>query len=355
MNGDKRRLLFCGGAAVLAVAALFGNVKAGIDDEPAAASVPAAPDEPLAPAFSLKLAAQSLDSSAMHWQEQNRCCQCHANFMYLIARPALADVLPPPPDVRELFEHLVGERWEQQGLRYPSEATVVSVPLAFNDRETTGKLHPLSRKGLERMLTHQRPDGGWDGIGGSERTFIRELEETIYAGLGIVTAPEDFAKTDSAAKGLAGIRRYLNRHAAAYPYEKAMLIWASARIGGVWEPAVQRQTAEELLVLQRPDGGWTLDALLEDEPSWERGKFADKKPSDGYGTGFVIFIAREAGIPVSDARVQRGVVWLKSHQRASGRWFTPTSSRRTMNLPSNSGTAFAVLALRACGEIPPGK
>lgn len=344
-------------ALVLALR-LPGRLQVACAEEPQAVQfVPAKPDEPLAPAFSLKLAAQSLDSTARQWQLENKfrgdsCCQCHANFMYLIARPALAEILPPPSDVRDLFEHLVGDRWEKQGLRYPSEAMVVSVPLAFHDRQTTGKLHPLTRKGLERMITHQRPDGGWNGIGGSERTFIRELEETIFAGLGIIAAPDDFAKTEAAAKSLDGIRLYLKRHTPAYPYEKAMLVWASARIGGVWDAAAQRQAAEELLSLQRVDGGWTLDALLEDEPTWERGKFADKKPSDGYGTGFVIFIARQAGIPADDARLQKGISWLKSHQRASGRWFTPTASRRTMNLPSNSGTAYAVLALQACGEIP---
>src|SRR5262245_33630499 len=80
--------------------------------------VPAEPGEPFATEFSLKLAARSLDSSAAAWQRENQCCQCHANFMYLIARPALAEVLAPPPHVRSLFEQLVSERWEKQGLRY---------------------------------------------------------------------------------------------------------------------------------------------------------------------------------------------------------------------------------------------
>jgi squalene-hopene/tetraprenyl-beta-curcumene cyclase len=342
----------CYGA--LAVALLSSGVNVVRADPPPeqVEFVPAEPDEPLAPEFSLKLAAQSLDSTALEWQKENKCCQCHANFMYLIARPVLADVLPPPPDVRDLFEYLVGEKWEKQGLRYPSEAMVVSVPLAFHDRQTTGRLHPLTRKGLERMLTHQRPDGGWNGIGGSERTFIRELEETIFAGLGIVTAPDDFAKSDNAVKGLDGVRTYLKKYSPAYPYEKGMLVWAAARIGRLWDRTEQQKWAEELLALQRADGGWTLDSLLESEPTWERGTFADKKPSDGYGTGFAIFIARQAEISADDARLQKGIAWLKKQQRASGRWFTPTSSRRTLNLPSNSGTGYAILALEACGEIP---
>jgi squalene-hopene/tetraprenyl-beta-curcumene cyclase len=132
-----------------------------------------------------------------------------------------------------------------------------------------------------------------------------------------------------------------------------MLTWASAKIGGIWGEQRRRQAAETLLDLQHEDGGWALGSLLEDDPDWERGTFAHKRPSDGYGTGFVIFISRQSGISADDARLQRGIAWLKSHQRASGRWFTPTYSRRTLNLPSNSGTGYAILALEACGEIPP--
>ncbi len=55
----------------------------------------------------------------------------------------------------------------------------------------------------------------------------------------------------------------------------------------------------------------------------------------------------------ADPRLQRGVAWLKANSRLSGRRFTPTLSTNTLqNLPSNSGTAFVVRALQACGEIP---
>jgi squalene-hopene/tetraprenyl-beta-curcumene cyclase len=54
---------------------------------------------------------------------------------------------------------------------------------------------------------------------------------------------------------------------------------------------------------------------------------------------------------VTDDRVQSGV-WLKTHQRESGRWFTPSQSWHTKHLITNAGTAYAVLALEACGEIP---
>jgi squalene-hopene/tetraprenyl-beta-curcumene cyclase len=46
--------------------------------------------------------------------------------------------------------------------------------------------------------------------------------------------------------------------------------------------------------------------------------------------------------------LQRAVAWLKANQRESGRWFTRSLNRDGRNYISNVGTAFAVLALKAC-------
>ena len=230
---------------------------------------------------------------------------------------------------------------------------VVAVPLAFNDAQTTRKLHPLTRQALDRMLTHQRADGGWNGIGGAERTFINEYEETLLAALGIAVAPEDYAKTESAATALDRIRAYCKMHPAVTPYQKGLLLWAARHVSGLLTDPERRAAAESLLALQHADGGWNLRGLLPDYDSWQSGKFAANLPSDGYGTGFVIFAARQAGVPADDPRLARGIAWLKANQRASGRWFTPSLNTYTaLNLPSNSGTAFAILALRECGEMP---
>jgi squalene-hopene/tetraprenyl-beta-curcumene cyclase len=56
-------------------------------------------------------------------------------------------------------------------------------------------------------------------------------------------------------------------------------------------------------------------------------------------------------LPAADVRLQRGVTWLKQNQRESGRWFTPSQAWHTRHLISNAGTAYAVLALEACGEV----
>jgi squalene-hopene/tetraprenyl-beta-curcumene cyclase len=47
--------------------------------------------------------------------------------------------------------------------------------------------------------------------------------------------------------------------------------------------------------------------------------------------------------------VQKGLVWLKTHQRVSGRWFTASLwSEKFKNYLSTFGTAYDVLALKEC-------
>jgi outer membrane protein assembly factor BamB len=311
----------------------------------AEAHIPATAEEPLAKEFSLERAARSLDASALAWNKESRpwvavgCSQCHANLMYLIARPLLAEIVPPPPDVRAQYESLAEQGG---GMSYATAATVVGVPLAFHDRQTTGKLHPQTRKMLDLMLSRQRPDGGWTNIGGGPNPVINDYEETLLAALGVAHAPEGYAQTAAAQKALAGIRKYIKGRPAKNAYEQGMLLWAARHVEGLMTDAERDRAVADLLALQHADGGWALERLTLGN---------DKKDSDGYGTGFVIFVARQAGVKADDARLQKGIAWLKSNQRESGRWFTRSPGGSKQNLHSNAGTAFAVLALHACGEI----
>jgi len=318
--------------------------------------LPARPDEPLAKKFSLQRAATVLDASARAWKDEHQCVQCHANFMYLIARPALASVVPQPRETRELLEWLVSERWEEKGLRYPAEAMVVAVPLAFDDAATTEKLHPLTRRALDRMVSLQRADGSWPWVTGAPKAFVREFELTMFVALGIAVAPGGYAQSEKGRLALDRIRRFARGHPPTTAFGKGMLIWAASRAEGLQPEAERRKACEELLALQGTNGGWAIENLIVGCKTFEEVKFSATRASEGYATGFVIFQARNAGVPASDARLQRGLAWLKANQRESGRWFVASFNKRPNHILSNSGTAFAVLALQACGEVPaPGK
>ncbi len=316
--------------------------------------VPVKADEQLAKVFSLENAARSMDLAALNWQSQPRqqCSQCHANMLHLVARPALAGLVPEPPDVRQLFEqHIVARRWEKDGLLYNLEAVAVAVPLAFHDRQTTGKLHPLTRQALDRMVAVQGKDGTWEDTVGGKYGFFRRYEQTLFAAVGIAAAPDGYSETESGRQALERIRQFAQANPPKHAYAKGMLLWASALVEGIATAAQRKAAADQLLSLQRSDGGWALRRMLSDDPNQPAGRFAADLPSDGYGTGFTVFVLRQAGLPADDPRLRRGVAWLKGNQRASGRWFHPTLSNRPNNVLSNTATAWAVLALQACGEI----
>src|SRR5262249_8208619 len=171
-----------------------------------------------------------------------------------------------------------------------------------------------------------------------------------YAAVGVGTAPDEYAKSDSAKEGLAKLRKYLKDNSPPDLHHKTWLLWASTKLDGLMTPAEREAAVKELLALQRADGGWALPSL----GAWKRrdGTANDKDaPSDGYATGLVVYVLRQAGLPATDEKVQRGVKWLQTNQRASGRWYTRSLNNDKAHYITNAGTSFAVLALAAC-ETP---
>jgi squalene-hopene/tetraprenyl-beta-curcumene cyclase len=127
-----------------------------------------------------------------------------------------------------------------------------------------------------------------------------------------------------------------------------MLLLASLDVVGIMTEAERQQLVQELFALQKPDGGWALVTL----GNWERsdGKLQDRESSDGYGTGFAVYVLRRTGVPANEPRIQQGIGWLKAHQRLSGRWFTRSLWKDQKHHLTHAGTAYAILALAICGE-----
>jgi squalene-hopene/tetraprenyl-beta-curcumene cyclase len=305
-------------------------------------------DEPLASKFSLEKAANFLDSAALHWTKSQGCFSCHSNLTYLYARPLLAPA-PAHAEVRQALEDLVSKRWKEKGPRWDAEVVVAAAALAHNDAATTGKLHPLTRTALDRMWTVQRKDGGF----GWYKCNLPPMEIDDHYGVTLAAiatgaAPESYARTEAAQKGLDGIRAWLKANPPQNLHHKAMMLWAASHVEGILTAGERQQAIKDLLGAQLPDGGWSAAGL----GSWKRADKQEQDPrtSDGYGTGFIIFVLRGAGLPADDATLQKGVAWLKANQRASGRWFTRSLSRDATHYLSHAGSAFAVMAIAACEE-----
>jgi squalene-hopene/tetraprenyl-beta-curcumene cyclase len=319
-------------------------------------------DEPRAKVLSLAQSAEFLDAVTLTWIKERKCASCHTGFPYLLARPMLGDPQAPALlEVRRYLEDRVAN-WDKggKGVGYlkgegaltvsegVTEVVAVAATLALHDAQSTGKLHPRTRQALDRMWELQRPDGSWNW----NKTGLAPLEYddyygAVYAAFGVGRAPEGYAQSDDAKEGLARLKGYLRRNAPPNLHHKTWLLAASVKLDGLMTPAVRAQTIEALLALQHDDGGWSLPSLGD----WKRtdGKANDKHaPSDGYATGLVVYVLRQAGLPATKELVRRGVDWLKSNQRASGRWFTRSVNMDWAHSITNAGTALAVMALKAC-------
>jgi squalene-hopene/tetraprenyl-beta-curcumene cyclase len=296
---------------------------------------------------------QFLDAAAANWTQARQCGTCHTNFPYLIARPSAGEAAGPAQAfVREFFERRVaGWDGKERGARprNPTEVVATAVVLAVHDARTTGVLHPLTRKALGRMWTLQRADGAWEW----EKCVWPPFEHddyygAVFAALGVGLAPEGYARGREAQEGLARLKGYLRKTPPPSLHHRAWLLWASLTLDGLMTDAERARTVQELLRLQRPDGGWSLPSLGD----WKGkdGRANNRQaPSDGYGTGFVVYVLRQAGVPADHEAVRRGAGWLRANQRASGRWFTRSLNTDRNHFISHAGTAFAVLALKACG------
>lgn len=336
-------------ACIVVVVLMAGSVRA---DEPVTAKNFQPPtanrkDEPRAAQFSPARAAHFLDVAALNWTKRHGCFSCHSNLSYLYARPALTGPAPAQAEVRQGLEDLVSKRWPEKGPRWDTEVVVAAAALAYNDAATTGKLHPLSRTALDRMWTVQRKDGGFSWYKCNLPPM--EIDDHYGATLAAVAAgvaPDGYARTDAARTGLDGIRTYLKANPPRILHHKAMTLWAASYVDGLVTDAARQAMIAELRAAQRPDGGWSAASLGD----WKR---ADKQPqdpsvSDGYGTGFVVFALRRAGVPADDPALQKGIAWLRANQRESGRWFTRSLARDDTHYLSDAGSAFAIMALAAC-------
>lgn len=344
-------------ATLLALAAVLASQRHGAEGaEPARFELaPNSPKEPMAETLSLKNSARYLDAVALDWTEKKKCGTCHTNYAYLISRAALkGEPTKASTEIRAFFEDRVAH-WDDSKdsakPRFDAEIIATASALALNDALTTKTLHPLTRKALDRIWTVQKPDGGFDWL----KCDLPPLEHddyygAVFAAVGVGSAPGDYARSESAAKGLEKLRAYLKSTPAPDLHHQTFLLWASTRLDGLLAGDKQAETIKALRALQRPDGGWNLPSL----GSYTRrdGTANDKDAaSDGYASGLVVYVLRQTGVPANDPALERGVAWLKSHQRVSGRWFTRSLSNDKYHYIANAGTGFAVLAISACEPL----
>jgi len=315
-------------------------------------------DEPYLDQFSLAAAKSFLDTSALYWQKKKNCFSCHTNFPYLMARPLLGANDTAHRQVRAFAEAIVSERWpapepndSPAKVGFSTEVVGIAAALALNDAATTGKLENVTRTALDRMWTVLRDDGSFTWYeGAAPPSEIGPHYGVTMALIGVGAAPDGYSDTPQAKAGVEQLCGYLRNQPANSPHRAGMLLWAASYFDDLLTTDDRRRRIHELCALQHEDGGWSLASL--GNWTYEDGIRPATIESDGYGTGFVIYVLRRSGVPADDPRIQSGIRWLMSNQRASGGWFTPSQTRKGRNSISRAGSALAILALNACDQIP---
>jgi squalene-hopene/tetraprenyl-beta-curcumene cyclase len=333
-----------------------------------------------------KAAAAYLDQRAGWWMEwpksardhQTFCVSCHTAVPYAISRSALRKPLAetaPSANERRLLEN-VAKRvrlWKEVAPFYSdadrgvyktvesrgTESVLNALILASNDAQN-GHLGNDTLTALDNMWSEQQTTGDKKGAWLWLR-FANEPWEAddsdfygaTLAAIAVGTTPGNYRYKPEIQNNLKLLGEYLNRECAAQTtINRAVLLWASAKVPGLVESDKQKAIITELLSKQQPDGGWSLAAL---SGEWKRHDGTPQEAkSDGYATGLITFALQRAGVLRENVQENKALAWLAANQsKTAGNW--PSSSLNnnkehhlspeTALFMNDAATAYAVLAL----------
>lgn len=331
-------------------------------------------DEPKVAAFgaeSIRAAAKYLDDGASAWARSRSCMACHTTGVYMAERTVLTKLLGPPRDeiLGDFVADIPAEGDETTKTQPHAFSVWRSLGLAQWDRHVAGKLSEHTQRSLRDMLLRLPGDGFYHTVSKVEIPYTTtNFELTVQAARSIAAAPGWLAGlTDNDLKGrLQRMKTALAAYQPRHDYERALLLQLAVAMPELVPQQARDEAISVLWKHQRDDGGWSTRsfsevtnwgpyirpetvAMLQAEPD------AADPAGDAYMTAFAIILLRENNVPADDPRIQRGIAWLKSGQRASGRWWMKSLYKDTLHFSTYIATAHALRALALCGEIHYGK
>ena len=336
-------------------------------------TIPAASgSEPTRADVSILLATEYLENGAIAWNGERKCVSCHTNGTYMVTRPSLSPSLGQPSDsTRTFFIAQMAELTQEplsrmrQGTRSAS-AIYIAAGLAEWDAHVSKTLSTETEQALELMFRVQEENGTWASLDCWPPFESDAYHEATVAAMAAATAPgwlQKVSTSDNEAlkTGVERLRGYLTTTPPPHDYSRVLLLWANSRMTDLLASKPQRELIEVLFKHQRDDGGWSIRTFAAPE-AWGGGNRAEKlkaepefanPPSDGHMTGLAVIVLRSSGVAADDPRIQKGIAWLKSNQRESGRWWTRSLNTDNSHFITYSGTAYPLLALQMCDAMPP--
>jgi hypothetical protein len=165
----------------------------------------------------------------------------------------------------------------------------------------------------EEIVRKQQPDGSWEFFAGLRRPPINESQSTDAAW--IIMALEGETGSDAPEAQRAALSKAIAWLEAAKKsdlhQDKVLKVLMRIRAGKPREAL--KTTIDELLALQRADGGWS--------------QTVPELKSDAYATGQTLYVLALAGYTADRPEIKRGINFLVATQKADGSW--PMISRST--------------------------
>jgi squalene-hopene/tetraprenyl-beta-curcumene cyclase len=313
-----------------------------------------------------RLAADYLDSRQKEWFAWPRantsgipCVSCHTGVPYLLVRPLLRKALSEDQSTKYETGLLDGMR-KRVEKREPVNAASLGVEsvlsaLFFAQEDAGGRWRPETVQAFDRMwllqISEGNDKGAWPWFHLDQDPW--EAPESTYFGAGLAAmavglAPPEYRKRPDVQEHVAALADYLKREQSAQPlHNRLTLLWASGKVGTLSESARQ-SIVDEVLTVQRADGGWTIESL---GPWKKRENAPPVEGSSPYATAVVAWSLERAGLTMSNPALARALNWLKVRQDPkTGFWPGVSMNRRyedsmRLNFMQDAATGYASLAL----------
>lgn len=315
-------------SGVVALLLMLSLSSFAVADEPA--SIP--PATPQQVQQTIERSIEYLQAECGDWLSERKCAACHHGGMplwalseaenqgYAIDKTFLADTI----------ESLLGDKDKLLATRvFPNPADkpdprpsgrglnmgLPFLAVAAQSRPSLGEGQKQSLKLIaDEIVKKQQPDGSWEFFATLRRPPINESQASDVAWIimALQGEPKD-ERTESHRASLEKAMAWLD--GAALPdhiQAKALKLLVAIRAGKPHD--TMQTTLDELLSLQRPDGGWSQ---------------LPEMTSDAFATGQILYILSLAGYTAERHEIQRAVSFLVATQKEDGSW--PMTSRATPN------------------------
>ncbi len=318
---------------------------------PALADEPAPPSRATTPQVhkTVERAIGYLQTESAAWLKTRQCAACHHAGMPLwaLAEAQRQGYATDKKYLAETIESLLGSKDKLLASKiFPNPADKpdprpsgrglnMGLPFLAVAAEALPALTEGQKQSLrliaEEIAKKQQADGSWEFFATLRRPPINESQSTdvawnIMALAGATGADAPAGQRTALVKAIAWAD-------AAKPselhQEKALKVLVGVRSA---KPRTTMQTTiDELLALQRPDGGWS--------------QTAPQRRSDAFATGQTLYVLALAGLSAQRPEIRRGIDFLVATQKPDGSW--PMISRSTPNGEPGSAKLLAPITCAA--------